>query len=550
LRPRRTAIAFALAAALLFAMVAALSAELLRLDREGREARRRAGVEEAVRLALWRMDSAFTPVLARENARPPEAYVFSSEPAGSSIRLHFRADSDGVRSPEASGDDARLAKLRVLLAGGALERALPASVPDEPYGQAPAMQAQAVEVRKTAQTQQANRGLLDWNARAKNVYSASNVFAAPNAPALPRARTAPAGVLSALWLGDELVLAKRADDGSFAGAWLDWPALRSSLLAEAAELLPAASLRPAPPGAGARGERLLASLPAQLVAGAVVPDAESTGFPVGFVLAAAWIGVLLALLASGALLAGSVALGERRAAFVSAVTHELRTPLTTLRMYAEMLAAGMVPDEARRREYLSTLDREATRLGRLVENVLAWSRVEQGRRRAPEPTHAAAMLGRILPLLEERARQAGLTVTLDVDPGAADVRAMADEAGVGQVLFNLVDNACKYADSGPNRRVEVSLLAATESGISRRSGVVEIVVCDFGPGLSAAARRRLFVPFSRPAQEAAGSAPGVGLGLALCRRLARSMGGTLRHEVPPGGGARFVLRLRQAARGP
>ena len=73
-------------------------------------------------------------------------------------------------------------------------------------------------------------------------------------------------------------------------------------------------------------------------------------------------------------------LSERRGAFVSAVTHELRTPLTTLRMYTEMLADGMVPDEPRRRSYLQTLRAEADRLGHLVENVLAYSRLERNRR--------------------------------------------------------------------------------------------------------------------------------------------------------------------------
>ena len=62
------------------------------------------------------------------------------------------------------------------------------------------------------------------------------------------------------------------------------------------------------------------------------------------------------------------------------MTHELRTPLTTFRMYAEMLARGMVPDAARRQEYFDTLQREAERLTLLVENVLAYARLERGRK--------------------------------------------------------------------------------------------------------------------------------------------------------------------------
>ena len=74
-----------------------------------------------------------------------------------------------------------------------------------------------------------------------------------------------------------------------------------------------------------------------------------------------------------------VALSERRGAFVSAVTHELRTPLTTFRMYAEMLAEGMVPSPEARQKYLETLRREADRLAHLVENVLQYARLERGR---------------------------------------------------------------------------------------------------------------------------------------------------------------------------
>ncbi len=75
------------------------------------------------------------------------------------------------------------------------------------------------------------------------------------------------------------------------------------------------------------------------------------------------------------MLRGVLALSERRASFVSAVTHELRSPLTTFRMYAEMLAEGMVRDEQQRDRYLSTLRQEADRLSHLVDNVLQYARL-------------------------------------------------------------------------------------------------------------------------------------------------------------------------------
>ena len=93
-----------------------------------------------------------------------------------------------------------------------------------------------------------------------------------------------------------------------------------------------------------------------------------------------WGAVLFAVLAAAVLLHGVMTLSERRAAFVSSVTHELRTPLTTFRMYAEMLARGMVPDAERRQEYYETLQSESERLTLLVENVLAYARLERGRK--------------------------------------------------------------------------------------------------------------------------------------------------------------------------
>ena len=93
-------------------------------------------------------------------------------------------------------------------------------------------------------------------------------------------------------------------------------------------------------------------------------------------------------------LRASIAFGERRSRFASAVTHELRTPLTTFRMYSEMLADDMVPDEGQRRVYLATLKEESGRLATLVENVLTYARLEEGRfaRRGLDDTPADTQL--------------------------------------------------------------------------------------------------------------------------------------------------------------
>jgi signal transduction histidine kinase len=110
-----------------------------------------------------------------------------------------------------------------------------------------------------------------------------------------------------------------------------------------------------------------------------------------------------------------------------------------------------------------------------------------------------------------------------------------DRSAIEQVLLNLVDNACKYAARSTPPRIEVSL--------ERSDGRAFVRVSDHGPGLSAAERRRLFQPFSKSDRDAANSAPGIGLGLALSRRLARAHGGELSLDASGRGGAVFVLSL-------
>jgi signal transduction histidine kinase len=245
---------------------------------------------------------------------------------------------------------------------------------------------------------------------------------------------------------------------------------------------------------------------------------------------------VLAAAAAAALLAGVMALSERRAAFVSSVTHELRTPLTTFRMYSEMLARGMVPDAKRRQEYLQTLQREAERLTHLVENVLAYARLERGRRpSASDCVTPAGLLERIGPRLAARAAHANMQCEVEIAGSCADVPITTDSNVVEQILFNLVDNAAKYARAAEDRRIHV---AARCDGRS-----IEFTVRDHGPGMQQGGRLKRIRPFAKSAEESAETAPGVGLGLALCGRLARQLGGRLEIAATEGGGARVSLFL-------
>jgi signal transduction histidine kinase len=203
-------------------------------------------------------------------------------------------------------------------------------------------------------------------------------------------------------------------------------------------------------------------------------------------------------------------------------------------MYAEMLAGGMVPDPEQRQHYLETLRVEADRLAHLVDNVLQYARLERtNANRRRQSVAVRELFERQQMRLADRARQAELE--LDVNIGACqDQVLITDPQAVEQILFNLVDNACKYAAHSPKKLLEL--------GCSCDDRRLTITVRDFGPGISAAGRRKLFQPFSKSVHDAAHSAPGVGLGLALCQRLAGDLGGQLRFE-PAEPGCRFSLEL-------
>jgi signal transduction histidine kinase len=397
---------------------------------------------------------------------------------------------------------------------------------------APSPMAAAASARRKddAEYVERNRALL------QNATIQSQVFMpeAPSAPPLLRSEPVPrrepplrpaevSGVLmTPLWLDGQLVLARRVTIGGreyVQGCLLDWPAIRTWLLASVDDLLPEAELMPVTAAGSKTESHMLAALPVRLISGRVARDMQPVRSPVRMSLMLAWAGLLAAAAAVAALLWGVVRLSERRAAFVSAVTHELRTPLTTFHMYTEMLTEGMVP-QSQQQDYLRTLRREASRLSHLVENVLAYARLERGRPGGPlQRISVAEMLEPIRARLAERTSQAGMELVFDATEEALSTPVQASPSIVEQILFNLVDNACKYAAGAADKRIHLA--------VRRQGRSVQVQVRDHGPGIARRTARRMLRPFFKSAKEAANTAPGVGLGLALSRRLARDMGARL-----------------------
>ena len=345
------------------------------------------------------------------------------------------------------------------------------------------------------------------------------------------------GVMTPVWLDDVLVLARRVRLGkaeSIQGCQLDWPAIADNLVTRVRDLLPDAKLEPVRTSEPVEEARQLATLPVRLVPGAppLVRDGMS---PLVLSLILAWVCFSLAGIAIGVLLAGALALSERRAAFVSAVTHELRTPLTAFRLYTDLLANHVEVAPAKRTHYVDTLRHEARRLQHLVENVLAYARLERGRRVALESVRVEALLERIREPLDQRAAQAGLELHIEADEQARSVAARVDPSAVERILLNLTDNACKYARGGSQPEMNID--------VTHTDNQVVVRVRDHGPGVSPNEVGRLFRPFHKSARDAAHSAAGVGLGLSLSRKLARDMGGDLTLDQTVRDGACFVLTL-------
>ena len=579
-------IAFGLALAVLLAAVGSVTLTALRLDRAEAEARRQAALEENVRLALWRMDSALAPLIAQENARPYFAYsafypaeraytrmfaeierdeVLLPSPlltaASEYVLLQFQFGPDGtLTSPQVPTGNmrdlaetgyvtaekieaaaARLAALRKRLD----RKTLLAALPRRPGA---ARSAQHVQMEEPGQAppnprvQQTMRNIGEYQARSRSYQQAATQT---ENTTLLAARTYPAteAVHRAVWLGERLILARRVSvEGSeyLQGCWLDWPGIEKWLLADIRDLLPKGNLEPIGTQASDPRARILASLPVRLVPGALPAEPRPLLSPITLSLVIAWACVLVAGLAVAVLLLGAVSLSERRAAFVSAVTHELRTPLTTFQLYSEMLAEGMVSDEAKRQHYLKTLCTEADRLSHLVENVLSYARLERGRARGRAPSIPLRdLVERVRERLGRRAEQAGMSLVVEAPDEMLDISVRADASAAEQILLNLVDNASKYASDSSDKRIH---LDAVRSPAFRRSSIL-LRIRDHGPGLSADARSRLFQPFSKSARDAAHSRPGVGLGLSLSRRLARDMGGDLTLDATVTDGACFALSL-------
>jgi signal transduction histidine kinase len=218
-----------------------------------------------------------------------------------------------------------------------------------------------------------------------------------------------------------------------------------------------------------------------------------------------------------------------RVSFVNQVSHELKTPLTNVRMYAELLEDHVDPHDDVGRRRLGIVVAESQRLGRLITNVLTFSRAEKGRLSVqPAPGCVDEVVGELLAQFAPGFEASGITARFH--PGAPH-RVRIDADALAQILGNLLGNVEKYAARG-------ELLVSTHG----EPPLTRITIADEGPGIPAAERERVFEPFVRLGSSSHEGVPGTGIGLGIARDLARKHGGDLR-VVPSEQGACFELTL-------
>jgi signal transduction histidine kinase len=245
------------------------------------------------------------------------------------------------------------------------------------------------------------------------------------------------------------------------------------------------------------------------------------------------IGLVLIILSSGVVLllrdiSREARTNRLRAELVSSVSHELKTPITLIHLYGETLLRHAGFREEERSDFYRIIVRESARLGRLVDEVLSFARVEQGVQTYKfEDGDMTPVITQVVNDYREFLERTGFSIEQSLPQSTPPVR--FDAAAVSQAVINLIDNAAKY--SGDAREIAVRLTAQDRA--------VTLEVEDHGIGIPAADREKIFDRFYRMSN---GSGKGgYGIGLFLVRHIMDAHGGQVEVDSEPGRGSRFRL---------
>ena len=218
--------------------------------------------------------------------------------------------------------------------------------------------------------------------------------------------------------------------------------------------------------------------------------------------------------------------------FVANVSHELRTPITAVRSAVDTLRLTLAGDPAASERFVDIIDRNAQRLGALVEDLLDLSRLEsKDYRPEAKPVPLRTVADQALTLLRARIEEKKVDVGNEIDAELPPAR--ADRRAVEQVFTNLLDNAVKYCPAGASVRLRAQ---KTERGL-------RVEIADTGPGIEPRHLPRLFERFYRVDSGRSRDMGGTGLGLSIVKHLVETMGGAIGVESTPGRGSTFWFVL-------
>jgi two-component system phosphate regulon sensor histidine kinase PhoR len=228
---------------------------------------------------------------------------------------------------------------------------------------------------------------------------------------------------------------------------------------------------------------------------------------------------------------------EMRADFIANASHELRTPLAALLGFIETLQGPAKDDATARAKFLAIMQGQATRMARLIDDLLSLSRIELNAHLPPNtPLDLAPIVRQVADGLQTLARDRDVVIKVAAPPDALIVLGDRDE--LIRALENLVENALKYGAAG--KRVDITLAPG-----QTRAGAPEarLAVRDYGPGIAPEHLPRLTERFYRVDVADSRAQGGTGLGLALVKHVLNRHGGRLNIESTLGEGATFTMHL-------
>ncbi len=222
--------------------------------------------------------------------------------------------------------------------------------------------------------------------------------------------------------------------------------------------------------------------------------------------------------------------------FVANVSHELRTPLASIKGYSETLLDGGMDDRSTARDFLRVIDRHATRMARLIDDLLILSRLESHQMTiVSEPLDLRELVISTAKGFEKQAQDKGVGLTVDLPEGLPKV--LGDKDRLEQVVVNLLDNAIKYTPSG----------GVVKVGARPDGPEVVVDIADTGLGIPPEDISRIFERFYRVDKARSRDLGGTGLGLAIVKHIIQGHNGRLNVKSAPGKGSTFSFSVKACA---